>query len=364
MRLWIFPLVMITVLAGCQTAQPVTTDVRPSRKAKNIILMVGDGMGLTQVTAGLYANKNHLNLEMFPVVGLSKTSSADDLITDSAAGATAFSAGEKTYNGAIALSVDSLPLVTILELAEQAGKSTGMVVTCEVTHATPACFIAHQPSRNMHEAIAADFLKTDIDLFIGGGMNYFARRIDQRNLIAELLSKDYLVMDWTVDLNSLDKTTRKNLAYFTAADKPLPYSKGRTYLPDASRFAATFLDNRSKEGFFLMIEGSQIDWGGHEMDGPYVISEMLDFDRAIGQILEFAAADGETLVIVTADHETGGLAITGKDDAGDLKTAFIYDHHTPAMVPVFAFGPGAEAFAGIYENTALFTKMKNAYGWK
>merc|ERR1712127_644568 len=145
-------------------------------KAKNVIFMVGDGMGVSQITAGMIKNNNHLNLERFPIVGLHKSYSSDNLITDSAAGATAFASGVKTYNGAIGVNPKKKPVKTILEECEEKGMATGMVTTSTIVHATPASFIAHQPSRKMYEEIAADFLKTEIDLFIGGGKKYFDRR--------------------------------------------------------------------------------------------------------------------------------------------------------------------------------------------
>jgi len=166
-------------------------------KAKNVILMIGDGMGVSQITAGMIKNNNRLNLEKFPIVGLHKSHSSDNLITDSAAGATAFSAGVKTYNGAIGVDPKKKPVKTILEECEEKGMATGLVSTSTIVHATPASFISHQPSRKMYEEIAADFLKTEVDLFIGGGKKYFDRReTDERNLYEELEKKDYYVSDY------------------------------------------------------------------------------------------------------------------------------------------------------------------------
>lgn len=336
------------------------------KRPKNIILLIGDGMGLTQVTAGLYMNNNKLNLEEFPIIGLHKNYPKEtSLITDSAAGATAIASGEKSYNAAIGVNADSMPIATILEMAEARGLATGLVATCAITHATPASFIAHQKKRDMFEPIAADFLKTDIDLIIGGGKKYFDNRTqDTRNLYKELETKGYQVSDFFKEELKDVKLTGQPLAYFTANDHPLQASQGRDYLPSTSRFSADFLKKRSpKKGFFLMIEGSQIDWGGHANNSDYIITEMIDFDKAIGQILEFAKQDGETLVIVTADHETGGYSINKGSVMGKLETKFTTDYHTGTMIPVYAFGPGAEAFSGIYENTALFDKMKQLFGF-
>jgi alkaline phosphatase len=172
----------------------------PSR-AKNVILLIGDGMGISQIQAGLTANKGKLHLMQFPVTGFSLTESSDQYITDSGAGATAIAIGRKTYNGAIGVDSAGVPQQTILESAERKGLATGLVATCSITHATPAAFIAHQPKRSLEEAIAADFLKTDIDVFIGGGLRYFTQRQDGRDLLAELKAKGYQVLpDTAADL--------------------------------------------------------------------------------------------------------------------------------------------------------------------
>ncbi|MEZ4776089.1 MAG: alkaline phosphatase [Bacteroidia bacterium] len=358
-------LFILAFLSACRpVAETTESSAKFHGKARNIIFMVGDGMGIAQVTAGMYSNFNKLNIERCTYVGLSKTHSASDLITDSAAGATAFASGKKTYNGAVGVGPDSIPVPTILELASRAGLATGMVVTSEITHATPACFIAHQPSRNMYEEIAADFLKTDIDLFIGGGQNYFEKRRDGNNLFYGLREKGYIIYNQTTPLDDLRIPPGKKLAYFTAADKPLPKSQGRDYLPEATKFSIDFLQKRSEKGFFMMVEGSQIDWGGHANNTDYTVEEMLDFDEAIGKVLDFAEKDRHTLVVITADHETGGLGINAGSAMrkGRLKTGYTTTGHTAEMVPVFAFGPGAEAFSGIYENTEIFYKMVKSLG--
>jgi len=176
-------LIFSSVLFACTPTQKVTSDMpvkamsnpvgkQPAKPAKNIILLIGDGMGLTQTTAGMYANGNKTELEKFEFIGLHKSHASDNLITDSAAGATAFASGIKTYNGAIGVDDNKSSVVTILEEAEAKGMATGLVATSTIVHATPASFIAHNESRKNYEAIAADFLKTEVDLFIGGGRNF------------------------------------------------------------------------------------------------------------------------------------------------------------------------------------------------
>ncbi len=335
---------------------PVTAQPKPSKKkVKNIILMIGDGMGLPQMYAGMTANRGKLSLEKCTVVGLHKTYSYDDYITDSAAGATAFSIGQKTYNGAIGVDKDTVRQETILETADRSGLATGMVATSSITHATPASFIAHQRSRTMDRQIAADFLSTDIEVFVGGGAKFFREGPNGRNLIQELEQKGYQVRYNLADAASV---TSGKLAVLTAPEQNGKFSAGRGDLLRQGTLKSLELLKSNKKGFFLMIEGSQIDWGGHDNDLQYVIDEMLDFDRTIAEVLRFAEQDGETLVVITADHECGGLTLTGGNlAAGKPEGHFSTTHHTAVPVPVYAYGPGAELFGGIYENTDIYFKM-------
>ncbi|WP_321287329.1 alkaline phosphatase [uncultured Sunxiuqinia sp.] len=325
-----------------------------NKKPKNIILMIGDGMGTAQVFAGLTANGGHLFLENFKHVGFSKTQSASNYITDSAAGGTALSSGYKTYNGAIGVDGDTVSHPTVLELAEKDGLATGLVSSSAITHATPASFIAHQSSRNMYEEIAADFLKTDIDVFVGGGYKHFTERKDGRNLVEELEAKDYTVLR---SIDQIENFTEGKLVGLTAPEHNGRAPERKGLLPKATEKVIDLLSQNHK-GFFLMVEGSQIDWGGHQNNTIYITEEMLDFDQSIGKALEFAASNKETLIIVTADHETGGFAINGGDIENKIvKGGFATGHHSAVMVPVFAFGPGAENFTGILENTEIANRM-------
>ena len=376
---------VLTFLGACKTPSvkmPVVTPksytatpLAPPQRPKNIIFMVGDGMGLSQVSSGYYMNGGKLHLTEFPYTGLHINYPAEDstIITDSAAGATAFSCGCKTYNGAIGVNKDSMPCETILEMAEKRGLATGMVVTCNIQHATPASFIAHVKSRADYEPISLDFLKTNIDVFIGGGKKFFDRRaMDNRNLANELKTKGYYVSDWNKEeLSDIKLPMKQNLAYFTADNQPLTAEQGRDYLPKAAKLACNFLENRSEKGFFMMIEGSQIDWGGHAGNTDYIVKEMLDFNKTIGEVLDFARRDGNTLVIVTADHETGGFGLVKGSKWNNIKGGFADTkpdkagsiYHTASWIPVFAFGPGAQEFTGVYENTAIFDKMKKLFNF-
>lgn len=335
----------------------ISAQLFAQKTPKNVIFLIGDGMGVSQIYAGLTANRGHLNLERVKVIGFHKNQASDNYVTDSAAGATAFATGKQTYNGAIGLDSLKVPSVTLLEMAEQKGLSTGLVSTCDITDATPSSFIAHQRTRSMHEEIALDFLKTKVDVVIGGGRKYFEKRKDGLNLLDTLRKKGYEVRR---ELN-LDGVTKGPFFALYAEENPIKVMEGRgDALLKSSKKSIEIL-GQNKKGFFVMIEGSQIDWGGHANDADYAITEMVDFDKSIGFALDFAAKNKETLVIITADHETGGMALMGGNmKTGEVKAAFTTKGHTGQMIPVFAFGPGAEAFGGIYNNYDIFTKIKQA----
>lgn len=325
-----------------------------SKTPKNIILMIGDGMGLAQIFSGMTANGGHLFLENFKNIGFSKTASASNYTTDSAAGATALSTGVKTFNGAIGVDNQKQPISHILEKAIKKGLKTGLVATSSITHATPGAFIAHVDSRKSFEDIALDFLKTDIDVFIGGGRKYFETRKEGRNLIMEFQNKGYQI---AYNLESIRNTTSGKLVGLTAADHNPPMPERGEFLEIATESALHLL-NQSKKGFFLMVEGSQIDFSAHKNDTPGVVLEMLDFDKAIGTALAFAAKNQETLIIVTADHETGGMTLLNGDfTTGKVEAKYTTGGHTGIAVPIFAYGPGAAEFCGFMENTDIAKKM-------
>ena len=322
---------------------------------KNVILMIGDGMGVAQVYSALTAQHGNLAMNRCESFGFVKTQSADNYITDSAAGATALATGKKVNNDVIGISPIGDTLVTLLELAEKKGLGTGMVVTSSIIHATPAGFIAHTSNRYNYEEIAENFLKTDIDVFIGGGRDYFEERTDGKNLSDILRRRNYNVV---YDVDGLNEIKQGKLAGLLSGNHMPKISEGRgDYLKVSSLKAIELLDVFDN-GFFLMVEGSQIDFGGHENDSEYLVSETVDFDRVVGEVLDFAAIDGETLVLITADHETGGYSLPGGDIiSGEVSGKFSTDEHTGVMVPLFAFGPGSDKFKGIIDNTEVFQKI-------
>ncbi|MDR2887203.1 MAG: alkaline phosphatase [Bacteroidales bacterium] len=348
-RIMLKSMVLAALFAVFAGAAGCKEKAEPAPKAKNVIILIGDGMGVAQLYAGMTAAGHKLNIERFPYSGFSKTYSADNYITDSAAGGTAIATGEKTNNGMIGVSPDGTPLSSITETANRAGLASGVVSTSAVTHATPASFVAHNAARGNYEDIAKDFLKGTIDVFIGGGANHFIHRSDSVDLTAELRNKAYDVI-YTMD--DLKRSTGSKIACLLAPEHMPKASEGRRGMLKDMTLAAIKALNSEPAGFVLMVEGSQIDWGGHENDIRYVADEMVDFDEAIGAALDFAATDGNTLVVVTADHETGGLALTGGNMADSTVVAgFSTEDHSAVMVPVFSCGPGAERFSGIHENT-------------
>ena len=316
--------------------------------------MIGDGMGLTQISSGMYANDNSTALEQFDYIGLSKTASFDKLITDSAASGTAMATGIKTNNKVLGISPDNIHQKSILEICKEKGYKTALIATSSIVHATPASFYAKENSRYNYENIALQLRNHNIDIFIGGGSKYFTTRKDKRNLINEMSEYEFIK-----SLDELEKSISTKVGYFTYFDEPPSILNGRPANLDL--ITRTILNKLSlnKSPFIVVIEGSQIDWGGHDNDSKMVLSEFIDFDSAIKEALEFAKNDGNTLVVVTADHETGGMSLNG-GEINNVNIKFNTKSHTGTMVPVFSFGPSSETFSGIYENTQIFYKLRES----
>jgi alkaline phosphatase len=327
-------------------------------KPKKVIFLIGDGMGLAQISGAMSEYNGQNAFERFPVIGLSKTHSADDYVTDSGAGATVFSIGKKTFNGAIGVGADTMAYENLFEKLKKQQKATGVVATSSVTHATPASFYAHVGSRNSEDDIATFLLKGNCDIAIGGGNRFFSARADHKDLYKELQQQGFVTVADTI--NPYQHQTATKLIYTLATDGMKRMLDGRGGYLKAASLNAIELLSKNKNGFMLMIEGSQIDWGGHAMDYEYMKTELHDFNETINAVLDYAKKEKDVLVVVTADHETGGLALTAnKENPKTFIPKYTYKKHTGIMVPVFAYGPGSEEFAGMYENTAIFDKFKN-----
>lgn len=353
---------------GCNSSKKEEKSTETAQEEPlSIIFMIGDGMGVPQVSTAYYFGESTPNFSRFKHIGLQKTSDKVYTITDSAAGATAFSIGEKTYKRAIGVSVDSLPKETILERLQGEGYQTGLISLTSITHATPASFYAHVTDRDMHEEIASQLVESKVDFFAGGGKKFFNKRADGKNLFDELREKNY-----HLDTLELSATVAEKKNAYVLADDGIPSKiDGRDdYLSEATAMALQYFNQKS-EPFFMMVEGSYIDWGGHAEDAEMMISEVADFDKTLGVVLDYVKAHPNTLLVVTADHETGGVSI-GKHYELDESTGekrevpekvtvyFNTDQHSGELIPVFAAGKGAENFQGIYENNEIYHKIFKA----
>jgi alkaline phosphatase len=333
-----------------------TIKVKPvkSKKIRNVILMIGDGMGLVQVSAAWVANHGSLNIDNCTYSGFSRTYCSNRLITDSGAAGTAMATGEKTNYHCISVDTLGNPLSSITDLAHAGGLSTGIIVTCNLPDATPSVFCAKNIDRDKEEEIAADYLNCNVDYIFGAGREKFNKRSDKRDLLSELKNKGYQVCtNW----EETSKITMGKV-FSVPEEGQLPLARERGNLFEKAAMHGISLLNQNKKGFFAMIEGSRIDDCGHSNNLPQLMEEVFDFDRTIGKVMQWAEKDGHTLVIILADHETGGFTLLGGDiKKGNVTGNFSTTGHSGILVPVYAYGPGADKFSGIYENTEIFHKI-------
>lgn len=304
----------LSVLALMCTASGAMAETAP----KNVIYMIGDGMGPAYTTAYRYFKDDPTTKSVEQTVfdtmltGMARTYPDDHtVVTDSAASATALSSGHKSYNGAIAVDTDKKPLKTMLEIAKQRGMTTALLATSQINHATPASFAAHNESRNNYDEIANDYIdnkiagKLPVDLMLGGGTKYFIR--DDRNLVDEFKAAGYQYGD---DIQNLDQITQlPAIGLYAAKGLPFALDENPTRLTKLTSKALDLLDNQNKDGFFVMIEGSQIDWCGHANDIACAMAEMDDFASAIEKAKTYVDKNKDTLLVITADHSTGGLTL-------------------------------------------------------
>ncbi len=315
--------------------------VNATEKPRNIILMIGDGNGLAQISAARIANQGELSLTAIKNIGLVNTSSADDQITDSAAGATAMATGVKTNNRAIGVDPNGQSVRSIIEILSEKGYNTGIITTDAIDGATTAAFYAHTTERDDSDGIIHDLVQSPLTFFIAGGE------------AKESAIRKTFVSTTLDQFHSLEYPK----AVYNGANKMPTMEDGRgDFLPMSVRRALTILGEQEAP-FFLLVEGAQIDNGGHANSISTIITEMMDFDQAVGQSLGFADIEGETLVIITADHETGGLGIAGGNNKGEVRADFLSVDHSGILVPLFAYGPQADKFTGVFDNTEVFHKI-------
>eukprot|EP00992_Anisonema_acinus_P014245 TRINITY_DN917_c0_g1_i1.p1 TRINITY_DN917_c0_g1~~TRINITY_DN917_c0_g1_i1.p1 ORF type:complete len:527 (+),score=173.29 TRINITY_DN917_c0_g1_i1:55-1581(+) len=318
----------------------------PPQPVQNVILLIGDGFGLGQATLAraayslrpgdtLPGNPPPLTLDTF-LAGSSRTHSADTLVTDSAAGATALSCAQKTNNRMIAMLPNGEACQTILEAARlQKGMRTGLISTSRVTHATPASFAAHVPERDEEATIAQQMAAAGVDVLMGGGRRYFlpngttgSKRPDEWDGVEQMRQDGYTVVETTAELEgfaSQGATSGKLLGLFSLSHMDYVIERPATQ-PSLSQMFSTALPLlQNSNGFFLMVEGSRIDMACHKNDAASMVKEVLEFEDVAARVLDFAKQDGHTLVVATADHETGGVSLGYQAD--------------PLVYPVYRYDP-------------------------
>ncbi|MCH6234492.1 alkaline phosphatase [Cognataquiflexum rubidum] len=322
-------------------------------KIDRVIMMIGDGNGLAQISAGMFANGNQLNLTQLKNIGFVKTQAADDFTTDSAAGATAYATGQKTNNRALGTGTDGKALQNITEILDSYDFNSGIITTDNLTGATPASFYAHHVERDDIDKIAQYLPESKLDLFIGGGKRDFTQFGTDR--LKELEENGFTMMK---SMGEIANSPAEKVGYFASSSGMPTMAKGREdYLLQSSKNAISFLKSK-KSPFFLMVEAAMIDSGGHANSGSTVVTELLDFDEAVGWMIQYVDQNPNTLLIITADHETAGLSLPqGKVSGNEVEMAFHSDDHTGIMVPIFAYGAHSGEFRGVYENTEVFHKI-------
>ena len=351
-------LVEEAVLIGTETKAAATLEQNFNNKVKNVILFIGDGMGPSQVSLARLSigGANHrLSFENFPVTGIVFNHSAQNLYTDSAAAATAWAAGVKTKNGFLSVDPENKFLPTIPELLSTKGYLTGLVATSSITHATPAAFYAHIKSRSKEKKIAQMLVESDIAIALGGGSKFFKLPLSDKQI--HLIDNGN-----SLDQDNLTKHSRV-LGLF--AEDGLDRRLAPPTQLKMTEKALDFLDKKSSNcsGFFLMSEGSQIDWAGHDNNVQYMLSEFRDFDDSVAAAIEFAKNDKHTLILVTADHATGGLVLQ-KPKGSSIRAQWTTTSHDISPINIYAYGPGAELFSGVMDDTEIFDRILQALNYK
>lgn len=342
----------------------LTGGVAAQQPVRNVIYMIGDGMGLAQVS--MLMVEEHFAPTAFDRVqnvALSSTYSANNRVTDSAAAGTALATGHKTNNKMLGQTPDGKAVESLIARASDQGMPTGIAVTCYLQHATPAAFYAHVPNRDDSKAITADMLTSKVDVLIGGGRRWLAEECTKGGSYLDAFAKrGYTVVE---SLDQADRVQGGKLLC-AAAEGHLPRAAERgDFLPDATEKALEILSaesTKSGTGFVLLVEGSQIDMAGHANDAKWLLAEMRDFERAVAVAMDFADRTPGTLVVITADHETGGVTLPGNEDdftqaESGVQTIFSSGGHTATLVPVYLYGAGADRIAGVLDNTELSQRI-------
>lgn len=321
---------------------------------KNVILLIGDGMGMSHVATAMYANGGELTITNLKACGWVRTQSATDFTTDSAASGTAYACGQKTHNSAIGVDVDDSPIANLPEKLDKKGIVSGVVTTDNLDGATPSAFFAHQPKRYMSAEIWADLPASKLTFFAAGSAEAFAEQLYETQ---DAIQKKFEIVN---DLAQVSPKA-KRVGYLPPQSETASVNDNRgDFLPATTAYAIEFLNSKAAKGkgFFLMVEGARIDKSSHNNDYPAVVGEMLDFDKAVEAAIRFAEKDGNTLVVISADHETGAMTLSnGAPAEGMMEGVFVSKGHTPTPVPLFAYGPRSQDFTGMQENSDVSNKI-------
>ena len=338
---------------GIDTYRPTHRNDGGKGRIRNVIFLIGDGMGLSQITAAAYANCG-LTLMNFNYIGLQRNNALGAFTTDSAAGGSALATGERHANRHISMTEQGEAVPSLSDWFRGKGLPVGVVTLGNAVDATPTAFYGHSVERDNADELTRCLLDTPVDLLCGSGIRQFTERGDGIDLIGEL-SKNYRFVRSIDEINAAEGRV-------VCIDERMDEAAEESnlgLLAEATRAAIDKLQERGDKGFFLMVEGAKIDYAGHSRCLPGSVIEMLSFDLAVAEALKFADENGQTLVVVTADHETGGLVLLdGDEQSGRIMGAYTPDDHTPAMLPVFAYGPGADRFCGTYLNTEIARRIR------
>lgn len=328
---------------------------KTGKKVKNVIFLIGDGFGLNQATAAYYANKGALTIMNINNIGFQVNNALGAFTTDSAAAGSALATGESHANRHISSTVDGQAIPSLSDFFDEKGYAVGVMTLGNVADATPSAFYGHSTERDNADEITRYLLDGKLDLLCGSGMREFTRRNDGVDLVGGLKKAGYAFI---TDASQIDEQNGKVICIDERMDEAVEEST-LEFLADATRDAIDLLQDQSKKGFFLMVEGAKIDYAGHAKSLPGSVIETLSFDLAVAEALKFADEDGQTLVVVTGDHETGGLVLLdGNAETGHIMGTYVTNDHTPAMLPVYSYGPGSDKFTGTYMNTEIARRIK------
>jgi len=332
------------------------SDGRSARGVKNVILLIGDGMGMGHIQAAISANRGQANMGRMKHIGFSFTSSFSPGNTDSGAGGSAIATGRKTFNEQLSVDTNGNSLPRLPAILRPLGIRTGIITTGDLSDATPAAFYTSHQDRNASEAISESLMHNDdTDILVGGKPGAY-QNLDKWKKLATGLKHNNFELPGTKQEFIASKSEKS--IYFLPDSLTRPVKDGRGAILSETLVATIETLNNRDKGFFIMAEGAQIDWGGHARNMEYTLTETQDFDRAVGEALRFADEDGNTLVIVLADHETGALSLIDTDwQSGYVQGNFASNDHSSMAVPVMAYGPGAQLFTGFFQNTAIFDRI-------